>query len=582
MYRQLAYSFNSPSNIKNKSAGWLDNRNFSLGDVISGKYDDYLPIQLEIGRSSPQSCNCNSITSKLTLNDLKKIRSLKDPQCRKCHPIWNKNSKKNEISNDPNDCPRDCGGKGVPYIIIGTKNVAYFRSDNKNSEVPLKCIPAIVYDDDPTWRNDLNPNDFTKDMVPAKKLVYLPPDKFGFDTKSAVKQYCQYESDPNLDRNNRNIQQPNRLWYSENNYPRYPGSCDGLGIELNNNQIPNTGNKGNTCGKPIFEKSKESNIYFSKADNKGLKGKEPKCCKNFISQGTLPEKENNFESPLNPYGPDDYTKNKMILSQGGNITFDTDPNDPSHSRVASYGVGVYDENYIWKPSFYQLAKTDYKFSKKDKNGLEIPISSSELISKTSDTGLNSIGHVFLNDYGLVVNSNGKCCDPSLYNQNNDGIVGNCGTECEEMNIVQPIDHLNDNQNEWRPKNTVCNRTGYSSQGISECTNEASSFDNNERDAKQMRAWLMSRTPRNANISKNKGQIRTCVNKKISNKISNVMSDLKNSKKILDGDNLGYNSNVMRDSETGKRVYGKYGLSDIIGNILNKEYQRNAKENRKIN
>ena len=193
----------------------------------------------------------------------------------------------------------------------------------------------------------------------------------------------------------------------------------------------------------------------------------------------------------------------------------------------------------------------------------------ELVSKTSETGLNAIGHVFLNDHGLIVNQKGKCCDPSLYSDaNNDEISGGCGTGCEEMNLIQPVDYTPSSAGQnWEPNN-ACTDIGYKLHGNifeSNCS-ETDIIDNDNRNATQLRSWLMTRIPHgdeNNTLTnpKHAGQIRTCVNK-------------------IKSDNIG--TNIKKIKKSRKVLYGtdKYGLSNIMGNLLNTEYKRIEKK--KIN
>ena len=56
-----------------------------------------------------------------------------------------------------------------------------------------------------------------------------------------------------------------------------------------------------------------------------------------------------------------------------------------------------------------------------------------------------------------------------------------------------------------------------------------------------------------------------------------MKQINKSRKVLNG----FNRNEINDPNIDKRISGKYGLSDIMGNMLDKEYLRVKKKKENI-
>ena len=420
--------------------------------------------------------------------------------------------------------------------------------------------------------NITNKDRVQKEQIPALKLQYIPPDKFGYDTIGAVNQYCNYQR-PKEDK------QPNSEWVSNNNsYHEYPGNCEGI-INNTNKGIENLSlGKNNSCGKTIVKKD-SSNIRSYKSDGLGLLGKEPKCCNNIIKKGILPEnKSMNFNSPtenIEKNSPSDYTSNNQ--------------NNPTHSKVAGK-INCNSGNcngWFWGDNYYRQLKSDYKFTKKNENGVEIPLSNLELVENSKKHGLKSIGHVFLNEHGLIVDSKGKCCDPKLYHSNNenkitnldeDGKVKNnsCGSGCSEMNILSPIDfdHYNiDGDTKldltWKHVNE-CSDIGFKNEGgkfTTDCLSNAYALDNNKRDALQYSSWIKTRTDnKNVNETIHYGQIKTCVRDNIESDIRNSIKKANISMKKMKGDE------VADVNSLGERTIGKRGLVDNMSIMINNEYR----------
>jgi hypothetical protein len=589
LYRQLCVALNPPLNINNRGNGWMTGKNYNDSDIVSilnGDKDNDLPTEIIIGNIPQEACNCVANESTLNLSNAKKLLSLEHPDCAECHPSWNSTTNEWEHPQNNSKCPTKCGGKGVLYIdpessikeSERTYPVKYFVSSEQSKNLPLQCNPSIMYDPNPNqWRKESE--QVSETQIPAKKLMFLPPEQYGFDTIGAMNEYCTYTSEETVDDNNTNTQQPNIDWYSNEEFPTYPGSCFGINKQTTETEIPLTGgDKDNTCGKSIMQFDSNINENIVKADNLGLKGKEPKCCQYFIGKGNLEGDDRYFKKPEIPFGPNDYTANREVVSSsrffesGKQVTYFEDEDNSSHSKIVSPGSNKNDNEYIWKPSYFQRIKTDYKFTKKDSNGNEKPLNITELVSKTSKSGLKSLGNVFLNEHGLIVNSNGKCCDPSLYSETDENsIKGSCGFNCNETNLIEPIDNINNSSEDWQPENN-CTYTGFKkigSRNLSNCMEYATS-NNNNRDANQIKSWLMTRIPNN-NSPVRPGQIRTCVNTNISNNISNNLIQINKSKKILDG------TQVDETNFVDRRINGKYGLSEIMGNMLDKEYLRIKKK-----
>ena len=573
IYRLLSYVLNPPKSDLNSKEGWLDKLSSSItrSQVISGVHDANLPQRIVIGQTLPEACNCKSIEADVSLENASPLVDLNDEDCLGCHPYWNSTYKDWIYPNNNDSCPTKCGGNGVLYFDPETKKVK-FVNQSGNNEKALQCIPTTVYDPNPEKiRTSVN-----KEQLPAKKLTFLPPEQNGYDLKKSLNQYCNYEDvEGKRVQYDRNIQQPNAEWLDNresidvNSYPKYPGSCKGLSNDEDDYIIELNKNRENafSCGKTITIERDGRRV--TKSDGKGLVGKEPKCCRNFITQGSLEEGKTDFEEENPRAGPDDYTFNDYDISRTGRVVYQKNENEPAQSKIATPRFDGDQNKYIWKPSYYQRAKTSYPFKKKLPDGTIVPNDITELVSNASSTGLKGMGNVFLNEHGLILNEEGKCCDPSLYGNNDDSISDDCGSGCSEINLINPIDNL---ENNWTPLNS-CTQKGYSGRGIktSDCISEAETDNLKMRNAKQLRAWFMTRLPNDSNTSK-PGQVLTCVNNSIANKMTQNLQNIKESRKILDGDDLNNAKEITRDSK-GFRVLGKFGLSDIMGNMLDNEFTR---------